>query len=84
MNRTLGRISLYCAALGPSYAHPRLRSTSPVNQCSRRVLVAGIKLEGAADHGVSGAIYLSAPDRDGKHETQRKCHAPLDDSSQAS
>ncbi|MDF1670966.1 MAG: VOC family protein [Roseovarius sp.] len=31
----------------------------------RRVLVAGIPLEGAADHGVSEAIYLSDPDGNG-------------------
>lgn len=31
----------------------------------RRVLRAGIKIEGAADHGVSEAIYLSDPDGNG-------------------
>ena len=31
----------------------------------RRVLAAGIELEGAADHGVSEAIYLRDPDRNG-------------------
>ena len=31
----------------------------------RRVLAAGIPLDGAADHGVSEAIYLSDPDRNG-------------------
>ena len=31
----------------------------------RRVLAAGIALEGAADHGVSEAIYLSDPDGNG-------------------
>src|SRR5438270_1493131 len=31
----------------------------------RRVLAAGIKLEGAADHGVSEAIYLRDPDDNG-------------------
>ncbi len=31
----------------------------------RRVLDAGIKLEGAADHGVSEALYLSDPDLNG-------------------
>lgn len=31
----------------------------------RRVLRAGLKIEGAADHGVSEAIYLSDPDGNG-------------------
>ena len=31
----------------------------------RRVLAAGIELEGAADHGVSEAIYLRDPDDNG-------------------
>ena len=31
----------------------------------RRVLRAGIALDGAADHGVSEAVYLSDPDGNG-------------------
>jgi len=31
----------------------------------RRVLAAGIELDGAADHGVSEALYLRDPDRNG-------------------
>lgn len=31
----------------------------------RRVLTAGVELEGAADHGVSEAIYLRDPDQNG-------------------
>lgn len=31
----------------------------------RRVLAAGIELEGASDHGVSEALYLSDPDKNG-------------------
>ena len=31
----------------------------------RRVLAAGIELEGASDHGVSEAIYLRDPDNNG-------------------
>ena len=31
----------------------------------RRVLAAGIALDGASDHGVSQALYLSDPDRNG-------------------
>ncbi len=31
----------------------------------RRVIAAGIDLDGAADHGVSEALYLSDPDRNG-------------------
>ena len=31
----------------------------------RRVLAAGIELDGASDHGVSEALYLSDPDRNG-------------------
>src|ERR1700733_12783764 len=31
----------------------------------RRVLAAGIKLDGAADHGVSEALYLRDPDNNG-------------------
>lgn len=31
----------------------------------RRVIAAGIELEGAADHGVSEAIYLRDPDKNG-------------------
>lgn len=31
----------------------------------RRVLAAGVELEGAADHGVSEAVYLRDPDRNG-------------------
>ena len=31
----------------------------------RRVLAAGIELDGAADHGVSEALYLRDPDQNG-------------------
>jgi len=31
----------------------------------RRVLAAGIPLQGAADHGVSEAVYLADPDQNG-------------------
>jgi catechol 2,3-dioxygenase len=31
----------------------------------RRLIYAGIKLDGASDHGVSEALYLSDPDRNG-------------------
>jgi catechol 2,3-dioxygenase len=31
----------------------------------RRVLAAGIELDGAADHGVSEALYLRDPDENG-------------------
>lgn len=31
----------------------------------RRLVVAGVELEGAADHGVSEALYLRDPDRNG-------------------
>ena len=31
----------------------------------RRLLAAGIELEGAADHGVSEALYLRDPDQNG-------------------
>ena len=31
----------------------------------RRILDAGVKLEGASDHGVSEALYLSDPDQNG-------------------
>lgn len=34
-------------------------------QAVRRVLAAGVALEGAADHGVSLAVYLSDPDGNG-------------------
>jgi catechol 2,3-dioxygenase len=34
-------------------------------QAFRRLAAAGIPLEGAADHGVSEALYLSDPDRNG-------------------
>ncbi|WP_297614613.1 VOC family protein [uncultured Roseicyclus sp.] len=34
-------------------------------QALRRVLAAGVALDGAADHGVSEAIYLSDPDGNG-------------------
>ena len=34
-------------------------------QAVRRVLAAGVSLEGAADHGVSLAVYLSDPDGNG-------------------
>src|SRR5512136_3275848 len=34
-------------------------------EAARRVLKAGIELEGAADHGVSEAIYLRDPDGNG-------------------
>ena len=34
-------------------------------QAVARVLAAGIRLEGAADHGVSEAVYLSDPDGNG-------------------
>ncbi len=34
-------------------------------QALRRVIAAGVELEGAADHGVSEAIYLRDPDRNG-------------------
>ncbi len=37
-----------------------------LRQCSRRtLLLAGIALDGASDHGVSHALYLRDPDRNG-------------------
>lgn len=38
---------------------------SSLGQALRRVIEAGIKIDGAADHGVSEAIYLRDPDGNG-------------------
>ena len=38
---------------------------APLADAVRRVLAAGIELEGASDHGVSEAIYLRDPDDNG-------------------
>ena len=38
---------------------------APLADALRRVLAAGIELEGASDHGVSEAIYLRDPDNNG-------------------
>jgi len=43
----------------------RYPSRRALAQALRRVLAAGIPLEGAADHGVSEAIYLRDPDGNG-------------------
>lgn len=53
-----GRTGLYHAAfLYPDRAH--------LGAVVKRVLAAGIPLDGAADHGVSEALYLRDPDQNG-------------------
>jgi catechol 2,3-dioxygenase len=48
------------------YHHAILYPTrASLAQALRRVLAAGIELEGASDHGVSEAIYLRDPDGNG-------------------
>jgi len=53
-----GRTGLYHAAI----LYPTRRDLA---RALRRVLEAGIQLQGAADHGVSEAIYLADPDQNG-------------------
>jgi len=53
-----GRTGLYHAAI----LYP---SRAALADAVRRVLDAGIPLDGAADHGVSHAIYLRDPDQNG-------------------
>jgi catechol 2,3-dioxygenase len=53
-----GRTGLYHAAI----LYPTRRDLA---RALRRVLEAGIELQGAADHGVSEAIYLADPDQNG-------------------
>ena len=53
-----GRTGLYHAAI----LYP---TRAALADALRRVLDAGIPLEGAADHGVSHAIYLRDPDQNG-------------------
>ena len=53
-----GRTGLYHAAI----RYPTRRDLA---RALRRVLEAGIQLQGAADHGVSEAIYLADPDQNG-------------------
>jgi catechol 2,3-dioxygenase len=53
----------HCTGL---YHHAILYPTRPaLAEALRRVLAAGIELEGLADHGVSEAIYLRDPDYNG-------------------
>jgi catechol 2,3-dioxygenase len=53
-----GRTGLYHAAL-------RYPTRQDLGRALRRVLEAGIELQGAADYGVSEAIYLADPDQNG-------------------
>jgi catechol 2,3-dioxygenase len=53
-----GRTGLYHAAI----LYP---TRQDLGRALRRVLEAGIELQGAADHGVSEAIYLADPDQNG-------------------
>jgi catechol 2,3-dioxygenase len=53
-----GHTGLYHAAI-------RYPSRAALATALRRVLDAGIRLQGAADHGVSEAIYLADPDGNG-------------------
>lgn len=53
-----GHTGLYHSA----FLYPDRRSLA---QALRRVLDAGIELDGAADHGVSEAVYLRDPDGNG-------------------
>ncbi|MFL6237492.1 MAG: VOC family protein [Thermoanaerobaculia bacterium] len=53
-----GRTGLYHAAI-------RYSTRRDLARALRRVLEAGIQLQGAADHGVSEAIYLADPDQNG-------------------
>jgi catechol 2,3-dioxygenase len=53
-----GRTGLYHAAI-------RYPTRPDLAAAVRRVLAAGIRLQGAADHGVSEAVYLADPDQNG-------------------
>jgi catechol 2,3-dioxygenase len=53
-----GRTGLYHAAI----RYPTRRDLAVAVQ---RLLAAGVELQGAADHGVSEAIYLADPDQNG-------------------
>jgi catechol 2,3-dioxygenase len=53
-----GHTGLYHAAI-------RYPTRQALAKAVRRVLAAGIRLDGAADHGVSEAIYLTDPDGNG-------------------
>ena len=53
-----GRTGLYHAAI-------RYPTRQALGAAVRRVLEAGIQLQGAADHGVSEAVYLADPDQNG-------------------
>jgi catechol 2,3-dioxygenase len=53
-----GRTGLYHTAI-------RYATRADLAAAVRRVLAAGIRLQGAADHGVSEAVYLADPDQNG-------------------
>ncbi|HEY0512334.1 MAG TPA: VOC family protein [Thermoanaerobaculia bacterium] len=53
-----GRTGLYHVAI-------RYPTREALGAAVRRVLAAGVELQGAADHGVSEAIYLADPDHNG-------------------
>lgn len=53
-----GHTGLYHAAI-------RYPARADLAAAVRRVLAAGVALQGAADHGVSEAVYLSDPDGNG-------------------
>ena len=53
-----GRTGLYHVAI-------RYPTRQALAAALRRVLAAGVELQGAADHGVSEAIYLADPDQNG-------------------
>jgi catechol 2,3-dioxygenase len=53
-----GRTGLYHVAI-------RYPTRQALGAAVRRVLAAGVPLQGAADHGVSEAVYLADPDQNG-------------------
>jgi catechol 2,3-dioxygenase len=53
-----GRTGLYHVAI-------RYPTRQALGAAVRRVLEAGVRLQGAADHGVSEAVYLADPDQNG-------------------
>jgi catechol 2,3-dioxygenase len=52
-------------ATGLFHTAIRYRARAELADALRRLLAAGLRLSGASDHGVSEALYLSDPDRNG-------------------
>ena len=59
------RLCAWCAAVIAAYARVRDDALVPRSSGLARALAAGVEISGAADHGVSEAVYFDDPDGNG-------------------